>query len=520
MNTSYEEFIRQFSILKDQATEWTVYQAERKTVADAKEAAEVLEKGKMLLEAPNFLDKIVEVLTKRGLAGDAKNAKTIYLDLSSRLLRRPINRLVQGPSGAGKNYLVDSVLALFPEDAFIQITASSERAFVFDDTDFRHKGLVIAESATMAQSSPGAVLLRSFAWGDKITYKITEKQKSGKHVTRTVTKEGPVALITTSVRGVDDEMATRFLTLSIPDTADYSTQIVEEISRQLAGGACNEDVTAFVAAQRWLQVTGVHDVVVPYATRLKDLVSITTVRMRRDYQQLGTTIQASALVHQRQREKDDQQRIIATRRDYEIAYDLVVNPLQQAQGALSDAEVAVVEAVSALCSEQDLGPDEGVSRRAIATRLTLDPDAVRQRLKRPLRLGYIVNLTAGEKGRAGQYRPAGDDGPTAPRPVIPTPDELFDDGQVDEKVSEEDHLPDPGQPGSENTINMVVPSETPCGIREKAGFRRFRRSEVEHRRREKLTWEKPANPQVHGQKSQCLSVFATNLNLRKPPGSI
>src|SRR5262249_45008164 len=74
---------------------------------------------------------------------------------------------------------------------------------------------------------------------------------------------------------------------------------------------------------------------------------------------------------------------------------------------------------------------EGVSRKAIASRLDIDPEAVRHRLKRPLSLGYIINLSAGEKGKAGLYRPAGsgdDDSPSSrptPKPIIPTPDDLF-----------------------------------------------------------------------------------------------
>jgi hypothetical protein len=422
--TMNQEFIRQMAGLKDQAVDWSAYQAELQAADDAAKAAEALEAAKVLLEAPDFLDKIPEVLAKRGLAGDPKNAKTLYLDLSSRLLRRPTNRLIQGPSGAGKNYLVDSVLALFPQEAYIQITAPSERAFVFDDTDFRHKAIVIAESAAMRPESPGAVLLRSFAWGDKITYKITEKQASGKHQTRTIVKEGPVALLTTSTRGLDPEMSTRFLTLSIADTVDYTKQIIQETSRQLAGGSTNADVTAFVAAQRWLAVAGTHTVVVPYAGVLASLVAITTVRMRRDFLQLGVAIQTSALIHQRLREKDGQGRVIATRQDYEIAYELVADPLREAQGGLSEAETAVVAAVADLCQDKD--PDDGVSRKAIAGAMDLDPEAVRQRLKRPLGLGYVISLRAGEQGKAGLYRPAGGGDVPPPRPVIPTPDALFE----------------------------------------------------------------------------------------------
>ena len=124
-----------------------------------------MEAGRALLEDPDLLERVAEILKESGLAGDPKNAKVLYLDITSRLMRRPVNRLIEGPSGSGKNYLLDHVLRLFPDEAYYRLTAASERAFVFTAEDFQHRIVVIDESAGLHQDGIGATIMRNLAWG-------------------------------------------------------------------------------------------------------------------------------------------------------------------------------------------------------------------------------------------------------------------------------------------------------------------------------------------------------------------
>jgi len=386
--------------------------------------AEALEAGRALLEDPDLLERVAEILKESGLAGDPKNAKVLYLDITSRLLRRPVNRLIEGPSGSGKNYLLDHVLRLFPDEAYYRLTAASERAFVFTAEDFQHRIVVIDESAGLHQDGIGATIMRNLAWGKGISYEVVEKI-DGEMQTRRIDKLGPTGLITTTVRTIDAEMQTRLLTITIPDTPEFTKLVIEEIGRQMAAGPAKVDVGAFVAAQRWLGITGVREVIVPYGPALSALAYAGSVRMRRDFQQLATTIETSALLHQLQRERDEEGRILASPADYRIAYDLAAESLREAAGGLTLAQTEAVSIVEALCASK--GPEEGVSRAKIAAALNLDPSAVTLRLRKPLHLGIIVNLET-VKGKPARYRPGS--GIPESVPVIPTPEELFKDAYV------------------------------------------------------------------------------------------
>lgn len=70
-----------------------------------------------LATEPRILDRLVMELRNSGVVGEARAAKLIYLLVTSRVLERPISAVLKGPSSAGKNHNVESILRLFPPPA-------------------------------------------------------------------------------------------------------------------------------------------------------------------------------------------------------------------------------------------------------------------------------------------------------------------------------------------------------------------------------------------------------------------
>ena len=80
-----------------------------------------------------------------------------------------------------------------------------------------------------------------------------------------------------------------------------------------------------------------YTVVVPYAERLAGMLADDRVETRRAFPHLISTVQASALLHQRQRQIDEDGRLIATADDYQLARHLLAKPLGRLLGErLSD----------------------------------------------------------------------------------------------------------------------------------------------------------------------------------------
>jgi hypothetical protein len=373
------------------------------------------------LDNPHLLDRVDETLSQLGLAGDKKNSTLLFLALTSRLLDRPVNVVVDGPSAAGKSYLVSRVLSLFPSDAAYPLTAFSERFLAFAEEDFRHRFVVIGEAAGLHRDGAGATILRTLAWDGRMVYQTVEKTEQGMRPRR-LEKQGPTGFITTTTKPLELELATRVLTISVRDDPEQSRLVVLEAGKRAADGSAKIDVAPFVAAQRWLAVAGVCQVVVPFGVKLAELVDARSVRVRRDFIQLVTLVQASALLLQRQRDRDTQGRVIATIEDYTIVHDLTGELFAATlTDGLTATQREAVNAVVALSEGREEDSHRGVGLREVAKRLGIDRSAASRRLARAAERGYIINLED-RKGRPARYVP-GDPLPD-PRPAIPTPSSL------------------------------------------------------------------------------------------------
>ena len=131
-----------------------------------------------LVREPDILGRFVAELSQTGLVGEDKNAKILYLALTSRLFDWPVSVAIKGPSSGGKSYTVEMMLKFFPTTAYWERTAMSDRVLAYSDEDFRHRHLVIYEAAGMT-SDIGSYLIRWLLSERRILYELVEKTKDG-----------------------------------------------------------------------------------------------------------------------------------------------------------------------------------------------------------------------------------------------------------------------------------------------------------------------------------------------------
>lgn len=377
-----------------------------------------LEAGRRLLDEPDLLGQAAATVAALGLAGDLKNAKILYLALTSRLLERPMNLVVSGPSSAGKSHLVNTVARLFPLSATYPLTAMSERALVYTEADLRHRHLLIGESTALNRGGIGTTILRNIAWEGRLSYETVEKTSQGMRARR-IEKPGPTGFVSTTTRRIDSELDTRVLTVHVADTADATQVIVAATAERLNGHVpAGPDLEPWHALQWSLAHEGDRAVTIPFAPQLGALVPVDQVRMRRDFVQLANLIQSSAILHQHQRDRDEHGRIIAAREDYELIYELTAEMFGaiQAEGVTGAIRDTVL-AVSLLTGSQ---PHSSIPQ--VASYLDLSKGATDKRVRRACDGGWLINDE--ERPRRPAKLKLGDPLPDE-RPALPDPDVLF-----------------------------------------------------------------------------------------------
>jgi hypothetical protein len=361
------------------------------------EAREAFDAACPLLESPDILSRLAEELQAMGFAGDPRPAIMGYVAITSRLLTAPLNLAYISQSASGKNAAAEASLPFFPEHAYYLVRASSPRALVYNEEMFTHRTVVLTEADSLPEDGPAASAVRSLMSDGEMVYEVVEKGEDGGHRVRKITKPGPTGIITTSTKPLGEQASTRTLTVSISDSPEQTRLIMHAHVKRANSALTAQDLSQWVMLQRWLELAGERRVFIPYAHALADALPARAVRMRRDFPQLLTVIQAIAALHQRQRDRDAGGRIIATLEDYARARWLLEEVFTTTVNeGITPAIQQTVEAVARLSSD-----GTPVSEQALVKDLGLAKSTVSYRVKRALKGGFLVNQAA-QKGAPAQ----------------------------------------------------------------------------------------------------------------------
>jgi hypothetical protein len=230
------------------------------------------------------------------------------------------------------------------------------------------------EAAGMS-SDFATYLIRSLLSEGRLRYETVEKTRDGL-VSKFIEREGPTGLIvtTTSLR-LHPENETRMLSLTVSDTQEQTAAVFRALA---SGGTGKTDLSRWQALQTWLAATPC-EVEIPYASALAEMVPPLATRLRRDFKTVLTLICAHAWLHQANRRKNADARVVAELEDYAAIRELVADLV--AEGADTAIKPEVRETVSTVKALLDDGKEE-VMQADIKKALKLDK-SVRAASARP-----------------------------------------------------------------------------------------------------------------------------------------
>jgi hypothetical protein len=156
-----------------------------------------------LARLPRILDALGDEVQSRGLVGEVRLAKILYLVLTSRLLDKQVSAGVKGHSASGKSYTVETVVKFLPPEAYLEFTAMSERALVYSAEEFAHRTLIVYEITALregVEDDMTSYFVRSLLSEGRIDYEVTVRTKDGDFTTKKIVKEGPTNLVFTTTK--------------------------------------------------------------------------------------------------------------------------------------------------------------------------------------------------------------------------------------------------------------------------------------------------------------------------------
>jgi len=192
-------------------------------IAAAREAA--FAQCSEIASDPRLIERLFDVTSRLGVAGDRRGVLATFLVAISRLLLEPNRMLRKGSAASGKSHVIDKILSLLNRDDYVTLTSASAKAIFYSDIDFRHKLVVIPEAAALVPPKSGpdefAMAIRELISSGRLTYHTVQPTgENGALVGVEIPKEGPIALLMTTAReNVEEELATRLL-VTLTDESD------------------------------------------------------------------------------------------------------------------------------------------------------------------------------------------------------------------------------------------------------------------------------------------------------------
>jgi DNA primase len=255
------------------------------------------------LKSEDMFKEILTDLETLGVAGEKINKLVGYLAAVSRKTDEPLSVLIQSRSAAGKSTLQDAILSLVPDEDYAKYTRVTDQALFYKEKEsLMHRILAIEEQVGMGGA---AYSIRNIQSSKKITIATTGKNaKTGEMKTEEHEVLGPVAvMITTTAADLEGETASRFLFLTVDESAQMTAAIhARQREAETLEGLVRQKKSEHIikkhhAAQRLLKQLAV---VNPYAKYLT--YPDHSIRTRRDHKKYLGLIRTIAYLHQYQRE--------------------------------------------------------------------------------------------------------------------------------------------------------------------------------------------------------------------------
>ncbi len=397
-------------------------------------SAEEAAAANTLLQSPEILN-LFKVATERiGHVGEDINKQYLYLAMTSRLLDKPVSTVVKGESSAGKSYLVDTVAQFFPREEIYQFTRVTANVLYYSEKSFSHKMLIIMERAGSEDSD---YTIRSFISEGKLRISCTVKDpETGELKEMDKEVEGPIGYIeTTTQAAIHNENQTRVFDIFIDEGEAQTCQILEAERRRAVGGTITNNekeriLQPFIHAQSLLKP---FKVIIPYAGKIQ--FPTKKVRVRRDFKRFLALIEASALLHQQQRqtkERDGETYLIAELADYAIAYEIAQVVLSQTLKDISPGAERMAKVAQDLFAKMAQNKKPKVLTRKDFYRYL--PEMGRSTIDRYLEELVMVGVLeqeGGGKGRGKKILSLPYMDPEDVKVLIPSPEEIAEAMQQD-----------------------------------------------------------------------------------------
>jgi DNA primase len=270
----------------------------------------------------NLIETIKSKLTHTGIIGEEENKTFLFVVGASHIQENPLNALIQGSSGSGKTNLLKGIFKIMPEENKKIYSRCSEK-MLYNVPKYYFKNKLVCFEDVDGLGEEAEYAWRELVSNGQLISGVSYKDEKGNIGIKELTVYGPITSIACTTKGAiyADNMSRLFL-IAINESKEQTIKINDYQARE-ASGLINkqEQQKAIKQLQNYVRLLEPYQVHNPNATKLKLPEGIRDER--RLYRLYLYFIDMITVLHQYQRKKTEQGKLIATKQDCQIAKDLM-----------------------------------------------------------------------------------------------------------------------------------------------------------------------------------------------------
>ena len=289
--------------------------------------------------------------------------------------------LLTAEAGRGKNHVVDAACELLPEEFYFAFEIASGQSLYYkadEDPDFlRH---TFAYPNEIEGTEALWEFLRPMLSKGRAKKVVTAKDADGNMTTRTIMVEGPVTIAIPTIRNkTDEQLQTRLLLAELPDYVGRVKEHSAALSEQLHPDFALKDFAyrKFCWAAGLRQLAEVRRVVFPLRNPDFALDDDQISHGARMWANLLGLMSAHAWLEQKHRTTvliGEEEAIVATPDDYEVAYSIFTEVCKRTVINLSDTHRKILGSLYDIM--QEFPNREGFTTREIAAGAGTSPTTI------------------------------------------------------------------------------------------------------------------------------------------------
>ena len=278
------------------------------------------------LKQPDLIQRIDQLIETAGVVGEERTRKLLFIIASTYKMSDPLHALVQGSSGSGKSHLINCIgSCLPPEDVMSMTRVTSKSFYHYNKDELIDKVMLIQDFDGLDEEAQYA--FRELQSAGNISSSTTYKDRSGNIIsTVKVVRSHFASLLATTKAEVYYDNMSRSLIIGVDESDEQTQRIIEHQNKRLAGLInLQEERKAKEFLQNCLRCIKPLEVVNRYADKIT--LPLKAKMLRRLNNHYQGFVKQITILHQHQRQKDEQGRLIAEPEDLKIACDILFDAI-------------------------------------------------------------------------------------------------------------------------------------------------------------------------------------------------